>query len=934
MKHNRSKYLALALCAANASLATAQEAQSADSLKAQPKVHLAFRDADAADVLVGATSINYLDVIDKDYSTYPYSDLDAFIAGGTNGWGGNYLVLIDGVPRPDNNVRPDEIESISFLKGANACALYGSHAAKGVVLITTKRGQKGDIRIRTRLNTGWNVAKSYPEYLGSAEYMVLYNEARANDGLDPLYTEEDIYNYASGQNPYRYPNVNFYTSEYLKKAYNQTDLVAEIDGGGERAQYYTNVSYTRNGNYFKKGIAKDGYTDRFSVRGNVDINITDYIKSHVDAAVSFWNNQDYNGADYWNAAATWRPNRIAPFIPVEFIDPMAADALAQIGASSNIIDGKFIAGSKIDATNVFADMYASGKRKVTNRKLQFSAGLDIDMSQITEGLSFHTQYGMDFAASYNQNYSDSYKTFAPIWSNYNGKDVIIGFDETPTQDKHSGVQNISGSVSDQTYAFDARFNYDRAFGAHNVGAVALVRGFQYRRTGEYHAESDASLGFNVHYDFGKRYYFDFSGSMVHTAKLAEGHRNAFSPAVTLGWNLTKESFLEGSIFNNLVVSASASNLANDTDIDGYNVHVGSFSEKGAWWSWNGAQSFQSTVAVRGGNEDLDFIRNKEIAVGVKAAVLNNLVTFEASAYSNRQEGIIIPAYSQLPEYMMSYYPESSFVHSMNYNEDLRRGIDFALGFNKKFGELELNALVTGQLSTNEAAKRDDTAYEYDYQKRQGKFIDGYWGYECLGFFTSDADINSSADQSSFGQTIKPGDLKYKDQNGDGKIDSKDMVELGRWSNPFTYGLGITAKYKGFTLFVAGQGSYGSIGLKNGDYYQQAGESKYSVEARKRWTKDNAAAAELPRLTTSAAQNNKQASDFWKFKNNQFNITKVQLTYDLPSALFEGNKVLHEAQVYVSGSSLLKLSKEREHQERNVGSAPQSRFFNLGLKVTF
>ena len=165
MKQIKSKYLAIALCAANATMVMAQETATPDSVKEQAKVQLAFREADASDVLVGVSTVDYKEVMEKNHIINAFDDLDAFIAGGTNGWGGSYLVLIDGVPRPDNNVKPEEIASISFLKGANACALYGSHASKGVVLITTKRGEQGDIRIKAHVNTGWNVAKSYPEYV-------------------------------------------------------------------------------------------------------------------------------------------------------------------------------------------------------------------------------------------------------------------------------------------------------------------------------------------------------------------------------------------------------------------------------------------------------------------------------------------------------------------------------------------------------------------------------------------------------------------------------------------------------------------------------------------------------------------------------------------------------------------------------------------------
>lgn len=172
----------------------------------------------------------------KNFTTYSMDNMQGYV-GGWNGaslWGySDALILVDGVPRSANNVKTDEIETITFMKGAQAVVLYGSKGANGVVLITTKRGQRGDMRVSVRANTGWDVAKSFPEYLSAAEYMTYYNQARKNDGLGDLYTPTDIYNHGSGLNPYRYPDVNFYSSEYIGKVRNTTNATAEIEGGGK-----------------------------------------------------------------------------------------------------------------------------------------------------------------------------------------------------------------------------------------------------------------------------------------------------------------------------------------------------------------------------------------------------------------------------------------------------------------------------------------------------------------------------------------------------------------------------------------------------------------------------------------------------------------------------------------------------------------------------
>jgi len=959
MKYLKYKLLVAALMAANATMAVAQEPEVASdtlSVAAQKKVKIAFSEADASDVMVGVSSLDVESLFEKNYFTYANDNLMAYLAGwtGSSIWGhDSYLVLVDGVKRDINNIKPDEIASISLLKGANAVVLYGSHAAKGVLLITTKRGVSQPLKINVRANTGWNVAKSFPEYLSSAEYMYYYNQACKNDDTKELYTKLDIEQYSKGVNPYRYPDVDMYSSDYVKKAYNRTDVTAELVGGSERAQFYTNIGYYRLGSYVNFGNDKNAFTDRFNVRGNVNVDITDYIKANVDANVSFYNNKGsraYHTGDrwisYWQAAEEFRPNRVAPLIPIDMVDENAEEAQIIIANMSNTYDGNFLGGTLADQINPIANIYAAGNNKGVSRQFQFDAGLDVDMSPITQGLSFQTQFALDYKSSYDMSYDETYATYEPTWANYDGKDIIVSLNDNNTKDVHTGKQSLYNTKSDMVIAFNAHFNYKRTFDEHTFGAIAVVDGFQNRETPQggstdntlkkklYHADSDANLGLNLSYDFAKKYFVDFNAALVRSAKLPKDTRNGISPSVTVGWNIAKESFLEGLMFDDLTLSASVSKLNQDTDIDGYYLYLGTFSENGAWWGWSGNESMQTIVSTRGENPELDFIKRNEVSFGLRGSLLNKMVSFNASVFKTTMEGMIIQSDNMMPSYMMSYYPESSFYSNINYNEDMRKGVDLEVNFNKKIKEVALSVGVTGSYITNEATKRDDTQYNEEYQKRQGHYLDAVWGYECLGFFANEKDIKKSPKQESFGQTIRPGDLKYKDQNGDGKIDTFDQVQLGHSNSPAIIGFNITAKYKGFTLFVAGNGEFGGLGLKNTSYYCPQQNDKYSSEVRYAWTIKTAASAKYPRLTTAGAQNNRATSDFWTYKKDQVNITKAQLTYDFPATLFDGNKVFSGLQVYVSGSDILKISPERKHLEMGFSNGPQSRFYNLGAKVSF
>ena len=331
---------------------------NASSLQNDSLVQVAFRKVSQNNLLGGASVVNVEELTKKNYNTWSLTDMQGYV-GGYNGnslWGmDEKLILVDGVPRNIDYISPTEISQITFLKGAQAVVLYGSRAAKGVIMITTKRGKSTDLQVDVRANTGFYVAKSYPEYLGSAEYMTLYNEARANDGLGALYSAEDIYHYGSGENPYRYANVNMYSSDYIKKAYNRSDVTAEISGGNHRAHFYTNINYLRSNDVFKIGEAKHNGTNGLNIRGNVDLTLNDFITAYVNAKVSFYSRRSANGSYYWSAASTLRPNRISPLIPLSYIDANAASAWDLVANSNNIVDGKyFLAGTQSDMTNVDA----------------------------------------------------------------------------------------------------------------------------------------------------------------------------------------------------------------------------------------------------------------------------------------------------------------------------------------------------------------------------------------------------------------------------------------------------------------------------------------------------------------------------------------------------------------------------------------------------
>ena len=908
-------------------------------------INVAFRKSDVRDVIVPVSKVNVSELMEKNYNTYSLDNMQALTAG-YNGqlWNqGEALVLIDGVPRDANNVLPTEIEDITFLKGASAVVLYGSRASKGVILITTKRGSIAPLKISARANYTMDVAKSFPTYLDGAEYMTLYNQALANDGLSPKFTDEQIYNTAAGTNPYRYPNQQFYTSDYLNKTKSRYDVTAEFQGGGKFAQFYTNVSYYRQGDFINFGEGKNNYTDRLNVRGNIDLQLSDWASGWVNANATYYNQHGSN-SNFWSAASTLRPNRVAPFIPVSFIDPLDVNSLNLIQNTRNIIHNPaglpagdyFLGATQEDQSNAFADMYSAGYNTWTSRQFQFDAGVKFDLKSILKGLSFKTNFAVDYKTSYSTSLNDQYATFGVNWTQIDGYDVIGSLTQYG-QDKHTGTLNASNSAEQQTIAWNGQFDYVNSWGDHNLHATLVANGYQQTISGEYHRVSNANLGLQASYNFAHKYYVDLAANAVHSAKLPEGNRKAISPSVTLGWRLTSEDFMKDMDWlDDLRLTAGYTVLNQDLDIAEYFMYKDIFTATGTWWGWSDANnSIQTSDSQRGGNDELSFVKRKEFNVGLNGALLKNKLTFSVNYFNTTVDGLLAQPDYIYPSYMHTYWPVSTFVPYINYGKNRRQGIDFAIAYNDKAGDFEWGVQAFGQTTTSKNLRVAENV-EFEYQRSEGKATDALSGLECLGYYNSQEEIDNAEAKSSFG-TVMPGDLKYKDQNGDGIIDSKDQVVLGRWGAKFSGGLNLTLKYRNFTLFAMLTGQFGGNAIKNDTYNWVYGERKYSDVVRGAWTAEKFKNGEMisyPRLTTQSPDNNFRTSDYWMYKTDRLDLARVQITYDFSKSLFGPKSIVKGLQIYANGNSLLTIAGERDQMERNIDSSPQTRSFTLGAKVEF
>jgi TonB-linked SusC/RagA family outer membrane protein len=889
------------------------------------EVNVAFRKVNKQDINGGISVLNPDTYIEQDYNTSVPAGINGRVAGllGSNNiWGlENAIVMIDGVQRSYSDISLSEVQQITVLKGINAVALYGSQAAKGVILVTTKKGEANTKVVNVHVNTGIATPVALPNYLNSADYMTLYNEGRRNDGLANLYDSATIQNYRTG-NAYRFPSVDYYSSDYVKSFLNSSSATAEFSGGNNTARFYSNIGWSNSSTLLKVGEGSNESDSRLNMRGNIDLKLNDFISSTLDVSAVFGESRRGHG-NYWNSAATMLPNKFAPLIPLNMIAPYDAASLGLANASRNIINGQYIlGGTQQIPTNTLADYYVGGHDSYISRLFQVTNAIDVNLSHVLTGLSFHTKFNLDYINSYTQSINNGYSIYTPTF--YTSLDsMYVSKIQQYGTDSRSGTQNINNTAVRQNIGFSGQFNYDRSIkDVHNISVILLGYTSSITNNDIYQPTTNAHVGLQASYNYKHKYWADFTGAYVNSTKLPAGNRGGLSPTVSLGWLLSSERFLSSAkSLDYLKLSASAGVLKTDLDISGYYLYDNIYTQQ-SYYSWNDAlYQNRATGSLYGASPNLAFPERKEFNATLQGSFLKNFLTFQSTFFVTTMNGLATQRFSQYPNYF------SSFIPYTNYNANKRTGIDLALGLNKKLGAVDFSIGVNATYTTSKVSKRDEL-YLDPYQNRTGKPVDAIFGLVNEGFFADQSEIDKHARQMF--SEVKPGDIKYVDQNKDGIIDSRDEVMIGRWIAPLNYGINLSAAYKNFNLFVLATGSNGGNGVRNNSYYWVAGDAKYSNIVLNRWTPATKATATFPRLSSLQNANDFRYSDFWIYSSDRVDLAKVQLTYDVAVK----KSIFKDLGLYISGANLLTIAKNKDILTLAVASAPQMRYYNVGVRAKF
>ena len=951
MKYINNFLVVLGLAITSPSLVFAQSAQKSTATISKlvndtTKVDIGFQKKSKRDAVSAFATVKPIDRLTFDDAESAGSQLDVLL-GLTSGNNirniGAAMYVIDGIPGRDINLlNASEIESISVLKDVNALALYGTAGKNGVIVVTTKRGVAFKNEIKVKINHGLKSPISYPNYLGSAEYMELYNEARKNDRLALTYDSTSIANTKTGLNPYRYPDVSFFNADYLKPFTTQTAASTEFSGGNKDLRYYVNLTYNNTGTIEKINPELNKGTNSYKVRGNLDFPVNNWIRSTVDIMASVISKKSAH-ASILNEGTTFRPNLYAPFLPVS----MVRDSIEkQLLSMKTYQDGKFVLGGSgsYKTTVPFGQIFAGGYVDHTYRSTQVANSLEFNLSKIAKGLSAKTYVSLDYYDYYTVSINNLYNFYEPKWQNkIENKDSLYAVEYqadsirtlTPlgVADMKDTKENVSTKGFTMRTAFYGQLNYARTFGDdHSINAMLIASTNASKYSGVKQSDANSHAAFNLDYSFKSKYYANFNTTYTYSTRLASGNRGKYAPTVGLAYVISEESFMKNiEAIDYLKLRGSWGKL--NTDIPSYFLYQDVYDvESAGTFIWNDNAkdgSLKRTVIRNGRNLGLGLEQREDITAGFEASLFKSL-TVEMNYFQTDRSNFV----SQDATFYPSFYGD--FAPYINSERNRYKGFELGLNYGRNFGDLNVN--VGGNLvySVSQVMEADQLEPEYAYQNVIGQSLGRISGLKYERFYTKD-DFNPNGTliaglaKPAFG-AVQPGDLKYEDTNGDKVIDTRDNYTIGNNAFPYSFSVNLLLKYKGFSLFVLGKGQTGAETTRSSNYYWVSGSDKYSEVVRGRWTEATAATATYPRLTTGSGTNNYRTSTFWLYDKSYLDIRRVQLTYEFSNQICK-QLGMKDLSLNIAGSDLFKFAPNKDILELNVGGNPQFRNVTLGLKFT-
>lgn len=862
-------------------------------------------------------------VVTQSTSGEPGADASIRIRGVGTWTDSSPLILVDGIERSINLVNPQDVESMSVLKDASATAVYGVRGANGVILITTKRGKAGKPQVTFRTEYAERIGVRFPNYIEGWEFASLMNEASKNEGKALPWKDEEIQKFRDGSDPYLYPNVNWADAIYNKSA-NQTINTLNITGGSELIRYYISARHAGESGLYKTDNTLNYNTNqrlnRYNLLSNIDVNVS------KDLVVTLGLSSSIQDRTYPATGST------------EIHE--ATKCTSPIDMPLHNPDGS-ISGTPT-RLNPWAMATQSGYTTTYINTLQGTFSAKYDLSRLlTKGLSVSGKFSFD-------NYNAAWVVHSVnyIRKQYGGVDSTTGEDIYKIIDPSaSGAMTMStGSNATRQIYMDLGANYDRTFKKHQIAGLVI---FNRQENINMLASNELDniphrlqgLAGRIAYNFDNRYFAEINLGYNGSENFKRGHRYGFFPAFSAGWLISEEKFWNKDIVSSLKLRGSFGKVGNDYMGTRF-AYLTTINKYASGYPWGSSQTWSSGYEEgKIGAEDVTWETAIKTNIGLDMGFFNNMLTLQLDAFHELRNGIFLQRQSvpTFAGYLGTSIPWGNLGKMEN------NGFDSKLEFNKttSYG-LRYSIYGTFSFAQNKLIENDMPPQKYDYLDPRGHRWGQVWGLEALGLFQSDEEIVNSPKQT-FQTVIRPGDIKYKDQNGDNIINDDDRIAIGYGDTPeIMFGFGGTLAWRGFDMTVFFNGVANRSIFLDGPgmmpfYIEYPAYNVFREYYQNRYipgAADNSN-AKYPAVIAGNNPNNYRISTLYMRDASYLRLQNVELGYTLPKKVTE--KVhISSIRIFSNGSNLFVLDKIKimDPEMVQTGAYPKQMVLNFGAQIDF
>lgn len=835
-------------------------------------------------------------------------------------------ILIDGVESEAmGDLDPNDIASISVLKDAASAAIYGSKAANGVILITTKRGSTGKPKISYSGYISFQNTTETIDRLSSYEYASMYNDALKSEDKAPRFTPDEIQKFKDGTDP-NYPNTDWYDLAYKTGIQHRHNI--NISGGNEHAKYMGSLGYLN-----QTGVLPNAGREQFNARTNLDMKITKRLSAKINLAY-IKNKYDDASSAYYGGSSDQiirQLNLISPWIVNRYED----------GTYGTISDGNPIAwldsGMKVTRDNYNFTGLASLDYKILDELTLTLTGSYVNDLQNYKYFQPFIQYNPNKASDPSSLDERYYR-----WDRTN-YDVLLNYDKT------FGKHNLKGLAGWHTEKYN--YKYMKAYRKNfpNDNLTDMNAGDAATQTNEGYSRELAMISWfaRVNYDFAGKYLLEANIRADASSRFAKGNRWGYFPSFSGAWRISEENFMKGAQnwLSNLKIRGSWGMLGNQdalnsADASGAFYPAINTYEIGATYPFGGALNsgyYQGSFRLN----TITWEKAKTWGVGIDFGLFNNKVTGSVDYYNRKTEGIMMDV--AVPnEFALSPYKD-------NVGEMVNRGVELNISYNDKWGDWSFGAAANFAYNHNEITDLGGVDYlETGYSQRNavGFAMNSYYLYQADGFFNSqeEADAFTAKYGNPFGGgEFKAGDIRYVDTDGNGTLNGKDRVMANSSDPVYTFGLNLNAGWKGFDLSLMFNGAAKVSRLFDAHevYGAFSGDAGHPASIWKdAWTETNHDAS-MPRIftdTNSPSSSRNAVSTFWLQNTNYLRLKNLQLGYTLPKSLL-ANWGIDNVRFYYSVENLftidnMKINIDPEATSQRLSSYPLLRTHAFGVNITF